>query len=197
MTVATVNIWAGGPLLALWIGSRVQNQGPPSMGAVAAAAVSLGVITWLLVKGIARLDAASGRPAGGSPPRGPARERRPARAGAAQHARGAPAHQAPRLRALAAGGHPHHDRRRGRGPLRGLVLLLLAVADRPALGPQPRRAAHRLSDLTPARPRALYGHDHHDHGHRDGPRRRPRLGRAARAARRAGLRRHRAAAGRA
>src|SRR3954453_20491584 len=65
MAVVTSNIWTGGPLLALWIGSRVQGSGPPSMGAVAAAAVSLGVITWLLVKGIARLDAAYGRLAGG------------------------------------------------------------------------------------------------------------------------------------
>ena len=64
MAVATVNIWTGGPLLALWIGSRVQNEGPPSMLAVGVAAVSLGVITWLLVRGIARLDAAYARQAG-------------------------------------------------------------------------------------------------------------------------------------
>jgi hypothetical protein len=64
MAVATVNIWTGGPLLALWIGSRVQHEGPPSMLAVAVAAVSLGVITYALVKALAWLDAAYGRAAG-------------------------------------------------------------------------------------------------------------------------------------
>jgi hypothetical protein len=61
MAVVASNIWTGGPLLALWIGSRVQAQGPPSMGAVAAAAVSLGVISYALVRILARLDAAYAR----------------------------------------------------------------------------------------------------------------------------------------
>ena len=61
MALATVNIWTGGPLLALWIGSRVQDEGPPSMLAVAAAAVSLGVITYALVKLLAWLDVLYGR----------------------------------------------------------------------------------------------------------------------------------------
>ena len=61
MAVATVNIWTGGPLLALWIGSRVQGQGPPSMTAVAVAAVSLGVVSYVLVRLLARLDGAYGR----------------------------------------------------------------------------------------------------------------------------------------
>jgi hypothetical protein len=61
MAVVATNIWTGGPLLALWIGSRVQGQGPPSMGAVAAAAVALGVISYALVKVLARLDDAYGR----------------------------------------------------------------------------------------------------------------------------------------
>jgi hypothetical protein len=56
MAVVTSNIWTGGPLLALWIGSRVQGQGSPSMTAVAAAAVSLGVISYALVRLLARLD---------------------------------------------------------------------------------------------------------------------------------------------
>src|SRR3954454_6368053 len=64
MAVATVNIWTGGPLLALWIGSRVQNAGPPSMLAVGVAAVSLGVISYVLVKVRPWLDAAYGRAAG-------------------------------------------------------------------------------------------------------------------------------------
>jgi hypothetical protein len=61
MAVVTSNIWTGGPLLALWIGSRVQGSGPPSMGAVAAAAVSLGVISYALVRLLARIDAAYAR----------------------------------------------------------------------------------------------------------------------------------------
>jgi hypothetical protein len=64
MGLTTANIWTGSPLLALWIGSRVQAQGPPSMLAVAVAAVSLGVLTYALVKLLARLDAAYGRMAG-------------------------------------------------------------------------------------------------------------------------------------
>lgn len=66
MALATINIWTGGPLIALWIGSRVQNAGPPSMLAVGVAAVSLGVVSYLLVKLLAWLDAVyarvSGRP---------------------------------------------------------------------------------------------------------------------------------------
>jgi hypothetical protein len=61
MAVVTSNIWTGGPLLALWIGSRVQGEGPPDMGAVAAAAVSLGVISYALVRILAHLDAAYAR----------------------------------------------------------------------------------------------------------------------------------------
>jgi hypothetical protein len=66
MAVVTSNIWTGGPLLALWIGSRVQGQGPPSMTAVAVAAISLGVISYVLVRLLARLDAAYGRLTGRS-----------------------------------------------------------------------------------------------------------------------------------
>jgi hypothetical protein len=61
MAVVTTNIWTGGPLAALWVGSRVQGSGPPSMAAVAAAAVSLGVISYVLVRLLARLDAAYAR----------------------------------------------------------------------------------------------------------------------------------------
>src|SRR3954469_13104680 len=64
MAVVTSNIWTGGPLLALWIGSRVQGSGPPKMHAVAAAAVSLGVISYALVRLLAYLDSAYARLAG-------------------------------------------------------------------------------------------------------------------------------------
>lgn len=61
MVLATVNIWTGGPLLALWLGSRVQSSGPPSMLAVGVAAVSLAVVSYALVKVLAWLDSFYGR----------------------------------------------------------------------------------------------------------------------------------------
>ena len=64
MALATLNLWTGSPLLALWIGSRVQGSGPPSMLAVCVAAVALGAFSSLLVKALARLDAAYARAAG-------------------------------------------------------------------------------------------------------------------------------------
>jgi hypothetical protein len=64
MVVVTMNIWTGSPLLALWIGSRVQGPGAPSMTAVGAAAVSLGVLSWALVRVLAWLDAVYGRVTG-------------------------------------------------------------------------------------------------------------------------------------
>ena len=70
MAVVTLNIWTGAPLLALWIGSRVQGDGPPTMGAIFVVVVCLlaGVLglAYLLVKVLAVLDdvyaRASGRP---------------------------------------------------------------------------------------------------------------------------------------
>jgi hypothetical protein len=66
MVVVTVNIWTGGPLLALWIGSRLQPSSGPSMLAVAAAAVSLGVISYGLVRLLAVIDHHYGLAAGRS-----------------------------------------------------------------------------------------------------------------------------------
>ena len=67
MAIATLNIWTGGPLLALWIGSRVQGAaGGPSMLAVSATAVSLAVVSFALVRVLAQLDAAYGRLSGRS-----------------------------------------------------------------------------------------------------------------------------------
>lgn len=61
MAVVTMNIWTGGPLLALWIGSRFQPSSGLSMFAVFMAAASLGVISFALVRILARLDAYYGR----------------------------------------------------------------------------------------------------------------------------------------
>ena len=49
MTLATLNVWTGGPLVALWVGSKVQGQFTTlKMGAVAAAVVTLAVVSYLL-----------------------------------------------------------------------------------------------------------------------------------------------------
>ena len=45
MALLVVNLWTGGPLLALWLGSRAQGTGPPSMGAVGIVIVALVVIS--------------------------------------------------------------------------------------------------------------------------------------------------------
>lgn len=66
VVLATTNVWTGAPLLAVWVGSRVQGGGAPSMGAVGLVAVVLAVLCFFLVRLIARLsaayDVASGRP---------------------------------------------------------------------------------------------------------------------------------------
>ena len=64
MVLATLNLWTGGPLLALWIGSRVQGSGAPSMLAVGVVAVSLGLLSYALVELLAVLDARYARVSG-------------------------------------------------------------------------------------------------------------------------------------
>ena len=57
-TLVSVNIWTGGPLLALWVGSRVQASiGTLSMAAVGATIGVLAVITYVLYKLLAWLNA--------------------------------------------------------------------------------------------------------------------------------------------
>jgi hypothetical protein len=57
MAVTSVNIWTGSPLLAVWVGSRVQGSGPPSMAAVGVVAVTLAALSLALVKLLSGLDA--------------------------------------------------------------------------------------------------------------------------------------------
>jgi hypothetical protein len=61
MVIVTLNIWTGSPLLALWVGSRLQPQSGPSMFAIGGAALSLAVFSYALVKTLAWLDAVYGR----------------------------------------------------------------------------------------------------------------------------------------
>lgn len=73
MSVVTMNVWTGSPLFALWVGSRVQGSGPPSMTAIAAVAGTLGGLSVVLVAVLSalseRYDKLTGRPRG---PREPA-----------------------------------------------------------------------------------------------------------------------------
>ena len=50
MVVVGVNIWTGAPLFALWVGARVQGDGPTSMTAVAIVAIVLAVVCLILVR---------------------------------------------------------------------------------------------------------------------------------------------------
>ena len=66
MTLAALNVWTGGPLAALWIGSRVQGQGPPSMAAVFTVAASLAAISIVLMRMLSALGDAYDRLSGTS-----------------------------------------------------------------------------------------------------------------------------------
>jgi hypothetical protein len=48
----SLNAWTGSPLLALWVGSRVQGSGPPTMAAIGVVSGTLFVISVLLVKAL-------------------------------------------------------------------------------------------------------------------------------------------------
>ena len=50
MAVVAVNIWTGGPLLALWVGSRIQGTSGLSMGAVFAVIALMGATSLVLVR---------------------------------------------------------------------------------------------------------------------------------------------------
>jgi hypothetical protein len=67
MTVVGLNIYTGSPLLALWVGSRVQGEGPPSMGAVAAVVGVLGVCSVTLAFVLSRLGSKYDELAGTAP----------------------------------------------------------------------------------------------------------------------------------
>jgi hypothetical protein len=57
-TVVSVNIWTGGPLFALWVGSKVQASiGTISMAAVAATIGVLIIVTFVLYRILAWLNA--------------------------------------------------------------------------------------------------------------------------------------------
>jgi hypothetical protein len=59
MAVVGLNIWTGSPLLALWLGSRVQGESSaPSMGAVGIVVFALGAFSLTLMKALSSLGRA-------------------------------------------------------------------------------------------------------------------------------------------
>ena len=63
--IVALNVWTGSPLLALWIGSRVQAGGPPSMAAIGVFVVVFALLSFGLYRLLSRLsgvyDRATGR----------------------------------------------------------------------------------------------------------------------------------------
>jgi hypothetical protein len=56
--LASLNLWTGGPLFALWIGSRTQGDGPTSMASVFIVIVVLLAVSLALIRLIALLEEA-------------------------------------------------------------------------------------------------------------------------------------------
>ncbi len=57
IAVVSLNVWTGSPLLALWIGSRVQGENTqPSMAAFAAVVGSLALFSFLLYQALKRVS---------------------------------------------------------------------------------------------------------------------------------------------
>ena len=67
MAVLLLNLWTGGPLLALWLGSRVQGDGPPKMGAVGVVILALVVISVALYRALQATSQAYDDLTGGDP----------------------------------------------------------------------------------------------------------------------------------
>jgi len=67
MLVVAINVWTGSPLAALWIGSRVQGGGPPTMGPIFVVVVMLAVFSFALGWLLSRLDVAYRRLTGEVP----------------------------------------------------------------------------------------------------------------------------------
>jgi hypothetical protein len=65
--LATLNLWTGGPLLALWVGSRTQGSGPTSMTAVLVVVVVMTAVSVGLIRVITLLQEAYRKRGGDSP----------------------------------------------------------------------------------------------------------------------------------
>jgi hypothetical protein len=54
--LASLNLWTGGPLFALWVGSRTQGSGPPTMTGLFVVTIVLTAVSLALVRLIALLQ---------------------------------------------------------------------------------------------------------------------------------------------
>ena len=125
MAFLALNVWTGSPLLAVWLGSKVQGEeSQPSMGAYAVVIISLIAFSWGLYQ-LLKIVMSAYQDATGTTP-----TVRTPRALAAKHARRAARlprqHGAHLGRREGRGG----DGARRRGGLRDLVLLLQRLVDR-------------------------------------------------------------------
>jgi hypothetical protein len=55
MLIVALNVWTGSPLLALWIGSRLQGSGAPQMGPIFVVVVCFAALSFALATVLARL----------------------------------------------------------------------------------------------------------------------------------------------
>jgi len=67
MAVVTLNVWTGAPLLALWVGSRVQGHSQATMTGIAVVAIVLAIICFLLLRLLRLLGAQYDSVVGASP----------------------------------------------------------------------------------------------------------------------------------
>jgi hypothetical protein len=50
MGVVILNVWTGSPLLALWVGSRVQGDGGPALLPIFVVAIVMGTVSFALIR---------------------------------------------------------------------------------------------------------------------------------------------------
>jgi hypothetical protein len=55
MVLVALNVWTGSPLLALWIGSRLQGSGPPQMAPIFVVVIAFAALSFALATVLARL----------------------------------------------------------------------------------------------------------------------------------------------
>jgi hypothetical protein len=65
--LAALNLWTGGPLLALWVGSRTQGSGPPTMTGLFVVTIVLTAVSLGLIRLIAVLQEAYDKHTGHTP----------------------------------------------------------------------------------------------------------------------------------
>lgn len=57
MWLIAANIWTGGPIVSLWVGSQTQGSGPPTMGSVVVVVVTMAAVCFGLIAVLSQLGA--------------------------------------------------------------------------------------------------------------------------------------------